>query len=415
MKHLQNVQSDSEAIFKNYNVAYLSQQSKKIFFKKYYENPSIVITNDEIYNDFATIALKAKKLGVNDPIVWSLKLLDTHTTNTASLTGNIIEFNKHYEGNIQVTATAGTHTATKTFVVQCADVPVSREYSIVSEPKSKYVESTATSAEITFKGKIKEVYEHHHKDKEVEETITEVVNFTAYTPDIMPTIQKEEVDLGLPSGTKWAKCNLCAQSESESGYYFQWGDINGHPSFLGRVPKTGVIVWNGINVNWEVSQRVSVDFEYYWTQTPFNNGASSNNSSYFSAHRSEFLNGNILKPEYDAATQLMGEGWCMPTKEDFDELLANTTRNYTTINGTSGFKFTSKKEGYKDKYIFIPTVGRAYVREMQNTSMSGFLWSSTIYSSPYQYAWHLLFMSNGCSMSNVNYRCMGCPVRGVRK
>lgn len=41
----------------------------------------------------------------------------------------------------------------------------------------------------------------------------------------------EYVDLGLPSGTKWARCNVGANSETDYGLYFAFGETNGYNRF----------------------------------------------------------------------------------------------------------------------------------------------------------------------------------------
>ena len=179
--------------------------------------------------------------------------------------------------------------------------------------------------------------------------------------------------------------NVGATSESDYGYYFQWGSTT---------PNTNT----------------TCD----WTNAPFNNGLDSYNEEYFTTHKSEWLddNGN-LKPEFDAARAIMGGDWRMPTKADFDELLRGTTNEWATnYNGTgvNGYKFTSKTN--TSKYIFIPAAG---VREDSSSFMQGFngnVWSSSHYTSrPYR-AWNLNFRSADVGVSSYN-RCDGFVVRGV--
>ena len=140
--------------------------------------------------------------------------------------------------------------------------------------------------------------------------------------------QHEYVDLGLPSGLKWAKCNVGATSESDYGDYFMWGSTT---------PNTAD--------------------ECTWAKAPFNGGASDYDSGYFNSVKDTVCPNNVLAKEYDTATQIMGDNWRIPTDTEFQELFKNTDKLWTTINGVNGYKFTSKKEGYQNNSIFIPAAG----------------------------------------------------------
>ena len=134
------------------------------------------------------------------------------------------------------------------------------------------------------------------------------------------------VDLGLTSGTLWADCNIVASSPEECGDYFMWGSIE---------PDT--------NNN------------CVWQNTPFNNGSSSFNLSYFTSVKDTVCPNYTLANEYDAARHLMGGNWKMPTINQFSELISQTNNGWVTNynnTGVNGYKFTSKKDS--SKYIFIP-------------------------------------------------------------
>ena len=195
------------------------------------------------------------------------------------------------------------------------------------------------------------------------------------------------VNLGLPSGLKWAKCNIGAEKETEWGDYFMWGSVT---------PNTTD------NCRWETY--------------PFNGGSSSYDEEYFNTHKSEWLddNGN-LKPEFDAATQIMGDGWRMPTEADFQELLDNTDNEWVTnYNGTGikGRKFTSKKNGNS---IFIPAAGQ-HVNNSHYHTNEGYVWSSSLDTSHSNSAWNLYFDSSRIYASDTfTDRYQALSVRGVRK
>ncbi len=196
------------------------------------------------------------------------------------------------------------------------------------------------------------------------------------------------VDLGLPSGLKWAKCNVGAKKETDYGYYFQWGDI--------------------------VDKRKS---NRGWKRYKHCKGTKETMTKYcrYLLHGT-VTDKSILDPEDDAATQIMGGKWRMPTQAEFDELLSGTTNEWiTNYNGTGikGRKFISKTD--TSKYIFIPAAGYCYDGSVGNVGSNGYVWSSSLDTSHPYYAWFLDFRSGNCTVSNLNFRCTGWSVRGVRK
>ena len=133
----------------------------------------------------------------------------------------------------------------------------------------------------------------------------------------------EYVDLGLPSGLKWATCNLGASSSEQPGKYYAWGETTGY---------TGEQIEN--------KERTFISDEY------------DNNES---KPASGFI--GTLGAEYDAATKELGSNWRIPTKDDYQELLDNTTQEWVTnYNGIDGNIFTSTKNS---NTIFFPAAGFA--------------------------------------------------------
>ena len=194
----------------------------------------------------------------------------------------------------------------------------------------------------------------------------------------------EHVDLGLPSGTLWAKCNVGAETETDYGDYFMWGSTT---------PDTNT--------------------PCDWMHAPFNNGSSSFDETYFNTHKSEWLTeeGN-LKPQYDAAHAIMGGYWRMPTKTDFDELLEGTTNEWVTNyqgSGVNGILFTSKKNG---NTMFMPAAGSRCGSSFYGQGDNGVVWSSLLYTDYLGGAWGLYFDSCSCYMYD-DYRYGGFSVRGV--
>ena len=147
------------------------------------------------------------------------------------------------------------------------------------------------------------------------------------------TINTEYVDLGLDSGTLWAKCNIGATSETEDGVYFQWGDISGvSGSLVGKYS----------------------DENYSWATAPFNNGSSDYDSTYFNSVKDTVCPNRILAKEYDTATQIMGGNWRMPTTTEY-QTLYNETLWVWCPGGNVGIKKTDEGGNESIKYIAYPS------------------------------------------------------------
>lgn len=136
------------------------------------------------------------------------------------------------------------------------------------------------------------------------------------------TDKVEYVDLGLPSGNLWAKCNLGASAPEAYGDYYAWGETK--PKQMYTYP----------NHKWYKEGAPSLGF------TKYNNE-----------------DGKLtLEDEDDAVIQNLGNGWRTPTLADFRELTNQkyTTIKKTTLNGVAGYQITSKRN---KKSIFIPCAG----------------------------------------------------------
>ena len=191
----------------------------------------------------------------------------------------------------------------------------------------------------------------------------------------------EYVDLGLPSGTKWATCNVGSNTPEGYGDYFAWGETT---------TKT----------------------TYNWSTYRYCNGSSStltkycSNSSYGNNGFTDAL--TTLEASDDAATANWGSAWRMPTKEEFDELRNNCTVTWTTQNGVNGRLFT----GPNGNSIFLPAAGYRGDSDLYGAGSSGYYWSSSLDTGYTVDAWRLYFSSGNCSMGR-NYRYYGFTVRAV--
>lgn len=197
-----------------------------------------------------------------------------------------------------------------------------------------------------------------------------------------PTI--EFVDLGLPSGKKWMKYNLGATSETEYGDYYMWGSVT---------PNT--------------------DTPCDWAHAPFNNGASEFDEDYFNAHKSEWLDGDVLKPEYDAAYQATNGVAHMPTKADFQELINNTNSGWVEDYEGSGINGRLFVSNTNDNRIFIPASGGRWGSSFDLQGDYGNVWASSLGVISPGLAMGLGFTSGDVGASGSNGRSDGFVVRGI--
>lgn len=209
------------------------------------------------------------------------------------------------------------------------------------------------------------------------------------TPEYTYTkIRHEFVDLGLPSGTLWAKMNVGAKSETDSGLYFAWGETEGY-----------------------TAEQVGVDKQFTWVDYKF---TPSGDDSTFTKYN-ETDDKIVLEAEDDAASVNMGDEWHMPTKYQYGELL-NTeyvtnewVENYNG-SGINGRIFTSVSNG---NTLFIPAAGYCYGGGVNDVGEWGNVWSSSLCTDNVCNAWYFYFGSGGAGVDSDLYRCNGLSVRGV--
>ena len=193
----------------------------------------------------------------------------------------------------------------------------------------------------------------------------------------------EFVDLGL--SVKWMKWNIGADTETDYGLFFQWGDTVGYDESTAAAHST-------------------------WSTCPGNGGASSADTSALTTWNTANLTNNVLNTSVDAAYVHTNGKAKMPTKAHFEELISGTNNEWTTINGVAGRKFTNKTDS--SKYIFIPSAGYFYYGSRSGKGLSGNVWSSSLNTSYIGYAWILNFNSGNVGTGSSN-RCFALSVRGV--
>lgn len=176
----------------------------------------------------------------------------------------------------------------------------------------------------------------------------------------------EYVDLGLPSGTKWATCNVGAGTPSDYGDYYAWGEVKTKNSYTNDNCITfgkqiGVIACN---------------------------------------------------PTYDVACKEWGGSWRMPTKAEFQELLDenNCSQKWTVQNGQNGFMVTSKKTGNS---IFIPAAGYRFGTSLYDQGAYSGIWSATPDDYSINDAWGVSFNKGYDGDIDCGFRSYARNVRPV--
>jgi hypothetical protein len=207
-----------------------------------------------------------------------------------------------------------------------------------------------------------------------------VMGCTKPKPDPEPGSELGDwVDLDLPSGLLWATRNVGATSPEEYGDYFAWGETQ--PKEL---------------ISWDTYR-----YGYYDQLTKY-----CNDSSY---GLNGFTDGlTTLQPGDDAATA--NYGGRTPTQAEWQELIDNTTSQWTTINGVNGWCFT----GTNGNSLFLPAAGRSDSM-FSEAGSDGYYWSSSLCTDYPRYARRFIFGSNIQRVYSNGDRCSGYTVRAVRQ
>lgn len=169
------------------------------------------------------------------------------------------------------------------------------------------------------------------------------------------------VDLGLPSGVKWASCNVGAESPDDYGDYFAWGETK--------------------------------------TKSNFGNG---------SMTKGKDVTNISGKSRYDAARLNWGAPWRIPTKADFQELTDYCVWEWVSLRGKKGYKIT----GPNDNIIFLPAGGCKRGNSLSSANQNGYYWCSESYGPHGDSACDLQFHSNSVSI-HWNNRDYGLSIRPV--
>ena len=192
----------------------------------------------------------------------------------------------------------------------------------------------------------------------------------------------EYVDLGLPSGTLWATCNLGASSPEEFGDYFAWGETDSKDEYTYE------------NYKW-----------WYFDGDGYRYISKYNNNSYFGP-----VDGKTeLELEDDAAYVNWGTSWRMPSYDQVAELVNICSWQWTQRNGVIGHLLT----GPNGNTMFLPAAGYCDGSSPEYVGTYGNFWSRALYSSLPDRAFALYLDSQYWDSEDMS-RCVGHVIRAVR-
>ena len=209
------------------------------------------------------------------------------------------------------------------------------------------------------------------------------VHYNPLTPT-PPTPSHDYVEIG---GVKWATMNVGANSITDTGLYFQWGDTQGYTA---------------AQVGCEEGKKCFGENDYIY----YNDG------SYTKYNKGDSL--ITLESTDDAVKAAWGGNWRMPTKAEFQALGTATTSAWTADyqgSGVAGVVLTSNADGAT---LFFPACGNAFYDSVENVGDYGGYWSSSLDADDGDsYAYYLDLYDGGVDWGNYNNRFDGYSVRGV--
>lgn len=182
----------------------------------------------------------------------------------------------------------------------------------------------------------------------------------------------EYVDLGLPSGLKWATCNVGASKPEDYGSYYAWGETEEKSTY-----------------NWST-----------YLDSPNRDG---NSFTKYATNKK-----TTLDPDDDVAHVKWGGAWRMPTNVEQYELRGKCTWTWTTQGNVKGYKVT----GPNGNSIFLPAAGYRSYGVLYGAGSDGYYWSSSLDLNDSSGAFCLFFNSGSVNWSSRNRGC-GFSVRAV--
>lgn len=189
----------------------------------------------------------------------------------------------------------------------------------------------------------------------------------------------EMVDLGLTSGVKWARTNLGTSMPEQAGLLYAWGE---------SLPKAFYDFTNYAHCNGtpKTLTKYCTDGEY---GTPDDK--------------------TRLDEADDAAAQLLGDGWRMPTVDEIEELMEQCTWTAGTVGEQKIYTIT----GPNGNSIILPMAGTMWQTAEEFVNMRGFYWSSDLDDAGDMWAEGLFINPQSYSLGNQFTRASGRTIRPV--
>ena len=209
------------------------------------------------------------------------------------------------------------------------------------------------------------------------------------------------IDLGLPSGTKWANMNIGAKSISSYGDYFAWAETKGSQD-----GKTNFTEKNYKYYMESTTKTTDEDgFLIEITKKGYTKYVTDDKSGY-DGFRDDKV---TLELEDDAAYENWGGKWRMPTIEEFEELRDKCTWEWALMNSNYGDKIT----GPNGNYIFLPAAGGFVNTGIGETDKTCSYWTCSLsnwYSNAYFTSFHA---ENDLNFYDTGTRHIGRSIRPV--
>lgn len=201
----------------------------------------------------------------------------------------------------------------------------------------------------------------------------------------------EMVDLGLPSGLKWASFNLGATSSEEYGNYYQWGGLQDVTNTSINVGISNCPYHTGSSNSIGWTKYIPIDYSSYWSGTDSPDDK------------------DTLDSDDDVVHVALGRNWRMPTIDEFDELIENCRSMWIERNGVYGRVFISNTNG---KSIFLPAAGGRDGNILNGVGTGAAYWSLSLFTDSPSNASVLIIHSGGEYLGEYG-RSRGIPVRPV--
>lgn len=195
----------------------------------------------------------------------------------------------------------------------------------------------------------------------------------------------EYVDLNLPSGVKWATCNVGAATPEDFGLYFAWGETTGYTNHDHS--------YSWANYKWTIdSSTTLIKYNPNTTSGTVDNRA-------------------VLDLIDDAANVFWGGSWRIPSQTEWTELKEQC--DWTWDDTKKGYKVASKTNA--ERFIFLPAAGYYEGNNPSYSNVNAYYWSSTLNTSNPVEAYSCCIENNNIKWMSNSWRYYGQTVRPVFK